>query len=201
MSRSNGLPCTHCGTSDWYRNGNCKQCQSEYSRRYRQKNQQAVRERKQKYYRQNRDTERKKGQIYYQNNQEKIKANTRLYREGHPGKHIGYNRRYDQANPEKVAAKNHRRRTKKAGNGGSYTSQEWKDLCVYYDHRCLRCGKQEPKIKLTVDHVLPLDLGGPNNLDNLQPLCGSCNSWKGNRHIDFRNKPPMDRWLQSGLFG
>src|SRR5438309_11222979 len=33
------------------------------------------------------------------------------------------------------------------------TTAEWKAICRYYDHRCLNCGRQEPEIKLTIDHV------------------------------------------------
>jgi hypothetical protein len=44
--------------------------------------------------------------------------------------------------------------------------------------KCKRCGK---KRKLAIDHIFPLSLGGSNNLENLQLLCGSCNSSKGAR--------------------
>jgi hypothetical protein len=33
---------------------------------------------------------------------------------------------------------------------------------------------------------MPLLLGGSNDIGNLQPLCRSCNAWKGARYIDFR---------------
>lgn len=67
--------------------------------------------------------------------------------------------------------------------GGSFTEQEWLDLCARYDYRCLCCKEQKP---LTVDHVMPLSKGGSNDIGNIQPLCGSCNSSKRDRHIDYR---------------
>jgi len=53
------------------------------------------------------------------------------------------------------------------------------------DHnRCLAC--QSPW-DLTLDHILPIFLGGTNDEDNLQTLCEACNSsMKGHQVIDFR---------------
>ena len=52
-----------------------------------------------------------------------------------------------------------------------------------YGEICLRCGTTE---KISIDHVIPIYKGGLNEMDNLQPLCKSCNSWKGIKVIDFR---------------
>lgn len=43
---------------------------------------------------------------------------------------------------------------------------------------CKACGTSQG---LTVDHIFPVSKGGSNDLDNLQTLCGSCNSRKGDR--------------------
>jgi len=77
----------------------------------------------------------------------------------------------------------HARRARKQQQGGSYTAQEWRDLCAKYDHRCLCCGERK---RLTIDHVLPIALGGSNSIDNIQPLCLTCNLRKHAKHIDYR---------------
>jgi hypothetical protein len=42
--------------------------------------------------------------------------------------------------------------------------------------RCLHCGTTE---LLSLDHIHPWSLGGPDTIDNLQTLCKPCNSRKG----------------------
>ncbi len=44
---------------------------------------------------------------------------------------------------------------------------------------CGGCGILFPFRNLTVDHVVPRAKGGSDHLDNLQLLCGACNSMKG----------------------
>lgn len=51
------------------------------------------------------------------------------------------------------------------------------------DKKCLRCGTDK---NLSIDHIIPIFLGGENKLFNLQTLCKSCNSWKNTNIIDFR---------------
>lgn len=45
-------------------------------------------------------------------------------------------------------------------------------------HACLHCGAAE---KLSLDHIYPWSLGGPDTFENLQTLCTRCNSSKGAR--------------------
>jgi len=66
---------------------------------------------------------------------------------------------------------------------GSFTVQEWLDLKAKYNYRCAHCGRHEVEAKLTKDHIIPLTKGGSNSIDNIKPLCQSCNSRKYNKII------------------
>lgn len=69
---------------------------------------------------------------------------------------------------------------------GVHSLQQWEDLKKFYNYMCLCCKQQEPFIKLTEDHVVPITQGGSNDISNIQPLCGSCNSRKYTKYIDYR---------------
>lgn len=79
------------------------------------------------------------------------------------------------------------RKIRLRGNGGTHTLDEWIALKAFYNHKCLACGRSEAVIELTKDHVIPIVAGGTNSIENLQPLCRSCNSSKKTKTIDYRS--------------
>lgn len=75
-------------------------------------------------------------------------------------------------------ASEHRRRAKLLGAEGSFSADEWKALMAVYNYQCAACGSHHSIAKLSADHIVPVALGGANSIDNIQPLCKSCNSTK-----------------------
>lgn len=97
-----------------------------------------------------------------------------------------YERQWRKNNRGKARAAWHRRRARQRSAGQSFTAQQWEALKQFYNYTCLCCGRQEPKIKLTPDHVIPLGPPGTGEISNIQPLCLSCNSAKGAKTVDYR---------------
>lgn len=67
------------------------------------------------------------------------------------------------------------RRRKYRLKSGSITSEDWAAMLESCDYRCVFCGSGED---ITQDHIIPLSKGGQNIIENIQPLCRSCNSKK-----------------------
>lgn len=75
-----------------------------------------------------------------------------------------------------------------------HTQFHWKRLCrsvLKRDRGCVHCGvpfirqRGRPRHKFEFDHIVPVGLGGPNILSNIQLLCKPCHIIK--TKVDVRN--------------
>ncbi len=79
-----------------------------------------------------------------------------------------------------------RRRARKLGAAGSYSTAEWLLLLGDYDRRCGYCGDGGP---MQADHRTPLSRGGDHRIENIIPACGRCNREKATMtEIEFRRR-------------
>ena len=179
--------CTVCGElkplSAFYRNstytdgreGKCKKCRKAYQQQWREDNREQHREYSRQYHHAHRDERLAYYAEWLEDNADKKAEATKRWRE---------------RNPDRVLAmrkvQNARRRALEEQADGDYTPAEWCTLKRLYGDRCLKCGKQAPEVKITPDHIVPLALGGSNNIENIQPLCWSCNAAKGAQIADYR---------------
>lgn len=52
------------------------------------------------------------------------------------------------------------------------------------NHTCRYCGESAPDVKLTIDHVVPVSLGGSDEPTNLVAACPDCNAGKAASNPD-----------------
>jgi 5-methylcytosine-specific restriction endonuclease McrA len=132
---------------------------------------------------------------WYWRNHDKELARQREWRRNNPEKekehikkgsarHRITRKEWQRLNPLKGRQYAHTRRARKISNGGTFTDNEFLAVCEQYGNKCLCCGSTE---NLTPDHIIPLSRGGKNIIENIQPLCLTCNKRKGTKIIDYRH--------------
>uniref|UniRef100_A0A6M3KP16 Putative homing endonuclease n=1 Tax=viral metagenome TaxID=1070528 RepID=A0A6M3KP16_9ZZZZ len=156
----------------------CKECDRAYYEETRDRVLERGRERRSKPGYKERYAEYAKD--YASKNKDVLREKGRDYREKNK------ERRWKLKNRDKVYASCWKRRSRKLNAPGSFTLEEWNALKKHYVFTCLACGKKEPEIKLSPDHVVPLSKGGSDFIENIQPLCAECNGRKMTRSTDFR---------------
>jgi 5-methylcytosine-specific restriction endonuclease McrA len=179
-----------------YRKEN-KERNKAYLDKYQIENKETLRQKDREYRNKNREEISQRRREHYQVNREKNMETSRQYREEYPETHRVWSQKnrariksianlWRKNNPDRVSGYNRTTKARRMSVEGKITAREWNDLKARYNYTCLRCRQQEPEIKLTLDHVLPLVKGGKNVIENAQPLCLSCNCSKKDKHIDYR---------------
>jgi uncharacterized protein YdaU (DUF1376 family) len=82
------------------------------------------------------------------------------------------------------AARKRAARLTEARAKGRHTAAEWEELVRLTGSQCVKC--HASGCELVKDHILPIYRGGSDALNNLQPLCVSCNSSKSADDTDYR---------------
>lgn len=228
MTAKDGKPCEKCGTSEWGVRNRCKQCATNRHREWVKKNHDRAKEISRESYarhaEENRERDRKRRaenpELFRERSRESRERNIERAREydrqrakenptrnreatlkwyrNNKDHHLEVGQKWRKENPESASAVVSRRRAKEKQAPGDFSTSEFRALCAQYDNRCLSCGRSD--VKLTADHVVPLSRGGSNDIGNIQPLCGSCNSRKNAKTIDYRQEPGLSQLIQQKLF-
>lgn len=174
-----------------YNGGSKKRIRTEYNRKY-WKEVRNVGKRKEEYlkakkisylkhYHKNTERCRKWASL----NREKKNTHSRNYHNSHKAEELEYSRKWREMNPDKSRYAVHRRRIRLLKAVGSHTEEQWQLLIKLTGNICVACKKPDSEVKLTIDHIKPLFVGGTDNIDNIQPLCRRCNSSKGIKVINY----------------
>lgn len=146
------------------------------------RNNKSYREYQREYQKEWRKEQRKQSTAYAQRQSE----SKRKYYQSVRGKEQAI--RWRKRNIKKILEWNRQRVLQKRGVIGFHNEEEWEELKRKYNNRCAECKIPEQKLaeiwkgssftKLTKDHIIPLNRGGTDFINNIQPLCISCNARK-----------------------
>jgi hypothetical protein len=169
---------TRVGKRKWKKTPKGKQCE----KRYYQKNKDKILPRCAEYYLETVEEHRERSLKWAEENPEKVKTISRKYRQSPKGKIMGKN--------------NLHRRRELMEHGDGITIEQWIKILDTQNHRCNGCGRKFSKrLKATEDHIIPLSKGGLHSFENIQALCGKCNSTK-NANLD---KGYIHTWITAGV--
>ncbi len=144
-----------------------------------------ISENKKKYWEANRETLRIKNKEHYRKRRDERLTKQKIYAENTKDHKKEYDRKYRKLNKTKRSFWNNSRRVRKLNAGGFHSINDWEILKAQYNWTCPSCKKQEPIIFLTRDHIIPIVKGGSDNIENIQPLCKSCNSKKYTTEVKY----------------
>jgi 5-methylcytosine-specific restriction endonuclease McrA len=125
-----------------------------------------------------RPEEKEKRKIWLAANRERINKRALAWLNAHPGKSREYQRRYEARYRDKARLKVMNRRRKLHGKLSAGLIDR---LLTSQKYKCVLCRADLRTVKLAMDHIEPIKLGGPNIDSNIQLLCFSCNSKKSAR--------------------
>lgn len=124
---------------------------------------------------------------HYERNRGEIMARSQEYARENPEKVRAYKAKYQASDAGRLTGKAtvHRRRARILANGGSFTREEFVALVERCGRRCVACATPASAVNLEPDHIVPIKLGGSNDIANIQPLCRSCNAKKAANVVNY----------------
>lgn len=73
------------------------------------------------------------------------------------------------------------RRSREKGVINDLTAAQWNEILFSQNNLCNACSVSFDEVTATRDHIKPVVAGGGLTKDNVQALCGPCNSSKGTK--------------------
>jgi 5-methylcytosine-specific restriction endonuclease McrA len=128
-----------------------------------------------KYRKEHKETIALSSKKYYLKNKDKYNEYSKKWKNEHKDKAKFSCLKYRKAHMEKVYNWNNARRSRKNCLESSLTNEQWEEIKLHFDNKCAYCGKEE---SLTREHFIPLSKGGEYTINNIIPVCKSCNSSK-----------------------
>lgn len=162
-----------------------KKAREEYYYKNKEKVLKKSKERRNKYTKERMQEIKRQRHQYYLDNKDKILSNNKKWKlnnDDYKEYCKNYTKKYNASDDGKI--KNRMRVHKRRTILETLEEIDYKALKDKFDklgNKCVMCGSEE---NITIDHIIPITKGGTNDIDNLQPLCKSCNSSKRDKTME-----------------
>ena len=181
----------------------------EYHKRYYENNKEEVLRKCKVYREEHKEHISKHKKQYYKNNKEEVLRKCKIYREEHKKEcseckkkwyednkeHVLEKRKeYVKENPEKIFNHNVNRRTKEENQGDGISKEQWYEMMNFFDWKCAYSGEYiggNSEFR-TIDHIIPISIGGEHEVWNCIPCYSSYNfSKKDKEMLDWYTQQPF----------
>ena len=149
-----------------------------YNKQYREEHKEEIKENKKQYYIDNKDEIVEYKKQYYEDNKREILEKHKKYKKNNP--HIVFNGCI-------------KRRQLKEEQGNGITKEQWIERMEFFEWKCSYSGIRLNKNNRSIDHIIPLDKNGENEIWNLVPMYMPYNSSKNNKDM-------IDWYIQQDFF-
>ena len=189
--------CTKCGilksVSGYHRNKRtydgiqpiCKDCINAYSRQrianFTDEERTIKRDRDVMWHKMHPASVREHRMTYYYGDLDRQKIRSKVYRDNNGEKVRIIAKRWSEANPARRSEYGSRRRARYVEAYVEDVTPYISQLTEIQKNKCIYCVKSFDVVRFTIDHIIPLSRGGKHAKENVQLVCGSCNSSKGNK--------------------
>jgi 5-methylcytosine-specific restriction endonuclease McrA len=123
---------------------------------------------------------------YHKDNRDRLMLQQRAYYRRNRKRLIAAAVQWSKDNKQRAYSYQHNWRAASRA-GGKHTAEEISAMYAAQNGRCANC-KIDLYSRFHRDHIMPLKLGGTNDIGNIQLLCPSCNTSKGAKHPEEFNK-------------
>lgn len=194
------VACAKCGTFERrVSSNNCVECQKEYTRNrnithaeehraavkaWQSKNQERVIENRRRWYLENMEKAKANVSAWYRANTERARERSKKHREDNAEyyrvKKAEYHRQNRHRSRANGSAQKARMRNAQLGDKRPILAF-CKFLLTAESIACYWCREDLPVERRQIDHIIPLQRGGPHSVGNLCVSCPTCNNKKGTK--------------------
>ena len=170
-----------------------------HQKEYYEENKEERKEYWRKHYKENEEEIKEKNKQYREKNKEKIKENNKQFYEMNKDYFKQYGKQYYEENKNEILKKrkeyyknniniffnvNNRRRQLEENQGEGITKEQWLEMMEFFEWKCAYSGEYLKRGVRSIDHIIPLSLGGEHEIWNLVPMLINYNCSKQDKNME-----------------